>query len=92
MGFNQRTVDFDRKVRDVIDEDDGIELKAYLIDNKLYSTFEVQGQLLTTSYRFNTDNIEFEILGGPPSDTTGFQVVNYGVNFLQRVVLTRTHE
>lgn len=44
-----------------IDENNGIILTATYSDNTLYSMFEVQGGLLTTTERFNKDYMIFEI-------------------------------
>jgi hypothetical protein len=46
----------------IIDENNGILLNAKLFDNKLYSVFEVQGNLLITTERFYDDKMEFEII------------------------------
>ncbi len=45
----------------VIDENNGILLDAKLIDNTIYSMFEVQGNLITTTERFYKNAMDFEI-------------------------------
>jgi hypothetical protein len=45
----------------VIDENNGILLDAKVVDNTLYSMFEVQGSLLTTTERFYEEYMVFEI-------------------------------
>ena len=45
----------------VVDENNGILLDAKLVDNTLYSMFEVQGSLLTTTERFYERYMIFEI-------------------------------
>ena len=72
----------------ILDEQDGIELKNYLFNNKLYSVFEVNGNLLTGTYELLEDNLIFEIGFGGKLDTTN-QVTNYSVTNLQRAVLQR---
>ncbi|WP_397364462.1 hypothetical protein [Olleya sp. R77988] len=46
----------------VIDENNGIILNAKLVDNTLYSVFEVSENLLITTERFFDDKMEFEII------------------------------
>lgn len=57
----------------VVDENNGIILKAKLVDNTLYSVFEVAGNLLTTTERFYKDAMDFEITFMPTAqkETTG---------------------
>ena len=45
----------------IVDENNGILLEAKLIDNTLYAMFEVQNSLITTTERFYTDSMDFEI-------------------------------
>ena len=45
----------------IVDENNGILLEAKLIDNALYSMFEVNGNILTTTERFYKDAMDFEI-------------------------------
>lgn len=45
----------------IIDENNGILLDAKVIDNVVYSMFEVQGSLLTTTERFYETYMDFEI-------------------------------
>lgn len=72
----------------ILDEQDGIELKNYLFGNKLYSVFEVNGNLLTASYELFEEYLIFEVSSGAELDTTN-QVTNYTVKNLQRVTLER---
>ncbi|MCX7551014.1 hypothetical protein [Xanthomarina sp. F2636L] len=44
-----------------VDENNGILLDAKLIDNTIYSMFEVQDNILTTTERFYKDAMDFEI-------------------------------
>ncbi|CAM4068811.1 MULTISPECIES: hypothetical protein [Flavobacterium] len=46
----------------VIDENNGIILNAFVADNTLYSIFEVQGSLLTTTEHFKDNYVDFEIM------------------------------
>ncbi len=45
----------------IVDENNGILLDAKLIDNTIYSMFEVQNNLITTTERFYADSMDFEI-------------------------------
>lgn len=45
----------------IVDENNGILLDAKLIDNTIYSMFEVQDNILTTTERFYKDAMDFEI-------------------------------
>ena len=72
----------------LLDEGDGIVLNAYLLNDQLLSTFEVQGSLLTSRYRREGDQLIFEITSGKQTNTTQ-GVTNYSVASLQRAVLRR---
>ena len=56
-----------------VDEDNGIILDAFLVDNKLFSTFEVGKSLLTTINTFIGNEMVFEVIAGSaePINTTG---------------------
>lgn len=45
-----------------IDENNGIVLEAYFTNNTLYSIFEVQGNLITTTEHFQEAFMDFEIM------------------------------
>lgn len=45
----------------VVDENNGILLDAKFINGTLYSMFEVQGNILTTTERFNESSMDFTI-------------------------------
>ncbi len=46
----------------VIDENNGIILDCKVLDNKMYTLFEVNGNLLTTFITFEADHLIFEII------------------------------
>lgn len=48
----------------IVDENNGILLNAFLANNTLYSIFEVQGNLLTTTEHFFNEYMDFEIMFG----------------------------
>lgn len=45
----------------VVDENNGILLDAKLVDNTIYSMFEVNESIITTTERFHKDSMDFEI-------------------------------
>jgi len=73
----------------VTDEGGGLLLDTYYFDEVLYSVFEVQGVLLTATYRLLGDQIVFEVTSGKSSGKVSGDVTNYSVNFLQKVKLNR---
>jgi hypothetical protein len=83
----------------LIDENNGILLDAKFVDSTLYSLFEVEDNLLTSSLRFNKGYLDFEITFSKrsnmrtsdgadedaPNDTT--IVVSYPVTVVQKARL-----
>lgn len=72
----------------ILDEGDGVELQDYLFGNKLYSVFETNDILLTSSYELIDDKLIFEVTSGRKTETSE-GVRNYSVNYLQRVIFKR---
>ena len=72
----------------ILDEGDGIELHDYLFGNKLYSVFETNDILLTSSYELLDDKLIFEVTSGKKADLAE-GIRNYSVNYLQRVIFKR---
>ena len=85
------------KNRFTIDENNGIILSATFVDNTLYSVFEVQGGLLTTTERFFDDYMIFEITyaaksqiqtsGGTSEDIP--EVLAYPISTVQKAKLIK---
>ena len=74
----------------VTDEGNGIELSDYLFGNKLYSVFETQGILLTSSYELRADELIFEVTSGKKlEEGTGSGVGLFSVLNVQRVILRK---
>ena len=73
------------------DEGDGIFLIDYLFGNKLYSVFETQGILLTSTYEWLGNQIIFEVTSGKELQTTN-GVKSYSVLNLQKAVLRKIKE
>lgn len=76
----------------ITDEGNGIELYDYRFGNKLYSVFETEGILLTASYELREKDLIFEVSSGKKQPAEGKEVINYSVDFLQRVVFSREAE
>jgi hypothetical protein len=74
----------------VTDEGDGIVLKDYLFNNKLYNVFETQGIFLTSSYELIGDQLIFEVSSGKKLEEENKAVTNYSVTSLQRVVFKKS--
>lgn len=70
------------------DEGDGVILIDYLFENKLYSVFETQGILLTSTYEWLENQIIFEVTSGKELQTTN-GVKSYSVLNLQKAVLKK---
>ncbi|TYA53003.1 hypothetical protein [Formosa maritima] len=81
----------------IVDENNGILLDAKLIDNTMYSMFEVQDNILTTTERFYKEAMDFEITvtnktqkvitGTEVEDAT--EVVSYPVFAVQKAHLIK---
>lgn len=77
-----------------IDEKNSIFLEANFINETMISRFEVQNNLITTTYRLQGENLIFEILVGPgnkPNKTGGKQdsppVHTYPIRAIQKAIL-----
>jgi hypothetical protein len=73
----------------VTDEGDGIELKDYLFDDKLYSIFEIEGIMLTSFYELRGKQLYFEISSGKKIAEDSKEVINYTVNNVQKIIFTK---
>lgn len=84
----------------IVDENNGIFLDAKVVDNTLYSLFEVQGNLLTTTERFYEDHMIFEITFADmakkqTSGTEGenaTEVLSYPVSVVQKAYLKKVKD
>lgn len=85
--YKLKLLDAEKKLY-AVDEGGGIALHSYLFNNKLYSVFETQGILLTSSYELIGDNLIFEVTSGTNLEP-GKSVMNYSVKNLQRVVFRK---
>jgi hypothetical protein len=73
----------------ITDEGDGIVLKEYVYANKMYSVFETQGILLTSSYELQGKQLIFEVTSGKKLEDGAKEVASYSVTSVQRVVLRK---
>lgn len=74
----------------LLDEGDGVMLTNYIVGNKLYSNFETEGILLTSSYEFVGKQLIFEVTSGKKqNEAEESGVTNYSVDFVQRVVFQK---
>ena len=81
----------------IVDENNGILLDAKLIDNTIYSMFEVQDNILTTTERFHKDSMDFEITVANRTEkvTTGTEgedatdVISYPIFAVQKAHLVK---
>ena len=81
----------------IVDENNGILLDAKLIDNTIYSMFEVQDSILTTTERFHKNSMDFEITvtnktkkvttGTEGEDVT--EVISYPIFAVQKAHLVK---
>lgn len=89
------TKDYTMKIVDVskgvyaTDEGEGVLLETYLIDHTLYNVFEVEGIMLTATYRLMGNEIVFEVTSGKKGKIVAGGVTNYSVNYLQKVHFKR---
>ena len=73
------------------DEGDGVVLKDYGFDNKIYSIFKTRGILLTATYELIGEHLVFEVTSGKLVETVK-EIDNYSVTHLQRVVYRRVED
>lgn len=81
----------------IVDENNGILLDAKLVDNTIYSMFEVQNNIITTTERFYKDAMDFEItftdtkqkvISGT-EDENPIEVVSYPIGGIQKAHLSK---
>lgn len=74
----------------ILDEGDGLTLRIDTYGNKAHSIYTLDGVVYTSNYELLSDGrLVFEVLGGSVSDTTANAIVNYSVDFVQRVEFER---
>ena len=81
----------------IVDENNGILLDSKWVDDTLYCSFEVNGNLLTTTERFYEDSMDFEITFSSKKNqkvtgTTGeeaIEVISYPITVVQKAHLLK---
>ena len=81
----------------VVDENNGILLDSKWVEDTLYCSFEVNGNLLTTTERFYEDSMDFEITFSSKRDqkvmgTAGentIEVISYPITVVQKAHLLK---
>lgn len=73
----------------IIDEGDNLVLDCHIIGDKMYSTFETNGNLLTASYEFINDKFIFEVTMARRNPKAHPTVDTYYTSVVQRVVMER---
>lgn len=72
----------------ITDEGDGIALNDYCFNNKLYSVFETQEVMLTSTYELQGNQLVFEVTSGKKIEGEK-EMTSYSVMNLQRVVFKK---
>jgi len=70
----------------VLDEGDGVKLRVYNVENKIYSLFKVDDIYLTSSTELVGDQLIFEVTSGKEIDEIQ-GIKNYAFTYVQRVVM-----
>jgi hypothetical protein len=76
----------------VTDEGDGIELKGYLFENKLYNVFETEGIMLTSFYELREKQLYFEVTSGKKIVENTKEVINFSVANVQKLILKKVNK
>lgn len=74
-----------------IDEQDGISLDCVLHQNKLFSSFSVQGNILTTSYQIIEDKLVFEVIMAYKVESEKGQVKSFLPSIYQKSILKKVN-
>ena len=89
--------DYVLKVKDaeaqtyILEEDEETELLMYGFDNKVYSLFETENTMLSSTYELKQDTLYFEVNSGK-QQATGPMVTSFQINYLQKAIFTRNEE
>lgn len=75
----------------ILDEKNGIDLDAHRVGPSLYSMFEVEEKVLTSTYTLLDKNkLLFQItFGVPDAEKTGNDITNYKITTVQKAYLTK---
>jgi hypothetical protein len=70
-------------------EEENVELFMYSFDNKLYSLFETESTMLSSTYEISKDTLYFEV-NSATTQATGPMVTSFNIDYLQKVRFIRT--
>ncbi len=84
----------------LIDEKNAIKMECFVLDNKVYQVYDVEGTLIYITLRKQGDRLEWELVAGPlkPYSVTGDTIINeeeipevktFPVGTLQHAILYR---
>lgn len=72
----------------IMKEEENVELFMYSFDNKLYSLFETESTMLSSSYEIRKDTLYFEV-NSASTQATGPLVTSFNIGYLQKVRFVR---
>lgn len=75
----------------IMEEDENTEILMYGFDDKIYSMFETQNTMLTSTYELRNDTLYFEV-NSATHQASGAQVSSFNIGYLQKVAFTRRNE
>ncbi len=75
----------------IMDEGDDTALLMYGFDNKVYSLFETENTMLSSTYELKRDTLYFEV-NSAGQQATGPVVTSFEIGYLQKAVFTRKNE
>lgn len=75
----------------IMEEDEQTEILMYAFENKIYSLFETQNTMLSSTYELKADTLYFEV-NSASQQATGSLVNSFKVEYLQKVAFTRLKE
>lgn len=74
----------------ILKEEENVELFMYSFDNKLYSLFETESNMLSSTYEIRKDTLYFEV-NSATTQATGPVVTSFNIGYLQKVKFVREH-
>lgn len=75
----------------IMQEEENIALHMYSFDNKLYSLFETESTMLSSSYELQKDTLYFEV-NSASIQATGPMVTSFNIDYLQKVRFVRENQ
>lgn len=75
----------------IMKETEDIELFMYCFDNKLYSLFETESTILSSTYELKKDTLIFEV-NSASIQATGSMVTSFNIDYLQKARFVRENK